>query len=445
MENGQISNSKFHAIDHETSHEAELILVISVKMDIACETMFLKELQKNKAIILTKENTRSARDKKRIAWMAIQQVLVATSGKEYSVQQLCKKWNNLQQRVKEKIRNNGTDKVTKTLHERDLLCLQIIGPENLNLPTGPLELNLGDLKPDLVFDEQEDCPVVVNVTNVGSNEPYDNKLIDVMINNHNSSPKHSNETQVLDLVMNNPELKNNLVTSLASLQSSLSSGNALQSTTSGILHGSPGSRSHPTDITLQDIDNIQTNIFTELANRISQINGTNSNELTVQLATSAEQLTSHLAPEHITTNQISGDQFTGRFASSPASGGMEVGEYNGNNVGEDFGRGLHAEAKSGPNFNHNNANKRKRRSSTLSTSTLGLEEAKSDILNLKREVLKLKKEKLLLKNEKTRLEIERLRGATLETRGSQTQSSSDSRDCGTQAPEPGLMESNLGY
>ena len=408
-------------------------------MDISCETMFLKELQKNKAIILTKENTRSARDKKRIAWMAIQQVLVATSGKEYSVQQLCKKWNNLQQRVKEKIRNNGTDKVTKTLHERDLLCLQIIGPENLNLPTGPLELNLGELKPDLVFDEHEDCPVVVNVTNVGSNEQYDNKLIDVLINNHNSSPKQSNESQVLDLVMSNPELKNNLVTSLASLQNSLSTANSIQSTASGILHGS-----HPNDITLQDIDNIQTNIFTELANRISQINGTNSNELTVQLASSAEQLTSHLTPDHMTTQQISGDQFTNRFASSPGSGGMEVGEYNGNNGGEEYSRGLHSEAKSGAHFNNTTTNnKRKRRSSTLSTSTLGQEEAKTDILNLKREVLKLKKEKLLLKNEKTRLEIERLRGAAVETKGSQTQSLSDLRDSETQTPEPGIIESIL--
>ena len=414
---------------------------ISVNMDIACETMFLKELQKNKAIILTKENTRSARDKKRIAWMAIQQVLVATSGKEYSVQQLCKKWNNLQQRVKEKIRNNGTDKVTKTLHERDLLCLQIIGPENLNLPTGPLELNLGEFKPDLVFDEQEDCPVVVNVTNVGTNEQFDNKLIDVMINNHNS-PKQSNESQVLDLVMNNPELKNNLVTSLASLQSSLSSGNTLQSTTSNILHGSPGTRGNPTDITLQDIDNIQTNIFTELANRISQINGTNSNELSVQLTSSAEQLQSHLRSDHMTSNQISGDQFTNRFASSPASGGMEVGEFNGNN-GEDLCRNMPVDSKSGGSFNHTTTNKRKRRSSTLSTSTLGLEETKTDILNLKREVLKLKKEKLLLKNEKTRLEIERLRSASVDSRSCQTQSTSDLRDCGTQTPEPGLMDSDL--
>lgn len=412
-------------------------------MDIACETMFLKELQKNKAIILTKENTRSARDKKRIAWMAIQQVLVATSGKEYSVQQLCKKWNNLQQRVKEKIRNNGTDKMTKTLHERDLLCLQIIGPENLNLPTGPLELNLGELKPDLVFDEQEDCPVVVNVTNVGNCDQFDNKLIDVMINNHNSSPKQSNDSQVLDLVMNNPELKNNLVTSLASLQSSLSSGNTLHSTTSSILHGSPGTRGNPADITLQDIDNIQTNIFTELANRISQINGTNSNELSVQLTSSAEQLQSHMGSDHMTTSQISGDQFTVGFASSPASGGMEMGEFNGNNGGEEFSRNMQVESKSVGNFNHTATNKRKRRSSTLSTSTLGLEEAKTDILNLKREVLKLKKEKLLLKNEKTRLEIERLRSVSVVTRSCQTQSISELRDCGTQTPEPELVDSDL--
>jgi hypothetical protein len=145
----------------------------------------------------------------------------------------------------------------------------------------------------------------------------------------------------------------------------------------------------------------------------------------------------------MTTAQMSGDQFTGRFAGSPASGGMEVGEYNSNN-GEEYTRGLHAEAKSGTNLNHSTTNKRKRRSSTLSSSTLGLEEAKSDILNLKKEVLKLKREKLLLKNEKTRLEIERLRGSAHETTASQTQSLSDLRDCGTQTPEPGTEESSLG-
>lgn len=374
-------------------------------MDIACETVFLTELQKNKAIILTKENTRSARDKKRVAWMGIQQVLVATSGKEYSVQQLCKKWNNLQQRVKEKIRNNGTDKMTKTLHERDLLCLQIIGPENLNLPTGPLDLNLSEFKPDIVFEEpDEQCPVVVTLP--GSS---DHQLIDVMINNnHQASPKQSTESQVLDLVMNNQELKNNLVTSLASLQNLTSS-------------------SSRNDISLQDIDNIQTNIFTELANRISQINGTR--DLAVL---TGEQISSHLAgSDHQITSQLEiPHQDHMRFINSP---GSNLSEYN----GLDEHRATH----NNPCIKNN---KRKRRSSTTSTKSSDNDhDSRHELLTLKREVLQLKKEKLLLANEKMRLEIEQLKKQRAS--GEETQTLlSNLREVGTQTPEPRPLELNVG-
>ena len=350
-------------------------------MDIACETVFLKELQKNKAIILTKENTRSARDKKRVAWMNIQQVLLQTSGREYSVQQLCKKWNNLQQRVKEKIRNSGNDKMTKTLHERDLLCLQIIGPENLNLPPGPLDLNLSaELVNSLTFDQQhlagdvmtdsdtELCPMVVSVSEPSMQEAtFDNsKFLDVIIKNHtsSSSPKQQTDSQVLDLVMGNSELKNSLVTSLASLHNSLNLSNP-----SPLVQQPPTSSPHTADISLQEIDNIQTNIFTELANRISQINGGGGGATTESLRGGHTATTDHQQDHHHQYHPHDNHRFESPSTEVP--------------------------------------NKKRKRGSPDATG----DGEDAELIALKKEVLVLKKEKLNLKNEKTRLEIDALKRA----------------------------------
>ena len=433
-------------------------------MDISCETIFLKELQKNKATILTKENTRSARDKKREAWTAIQQVLVSSSDREYSVQQLCKKWNNLQQRVKEKIRNNGPDKVSKTLHERDMLCLQIIGPENL--PAGHQDLalchqDLGEMKSE----EHDEFLPVVTMANTK--------------NNNNCSPEPSSDSQVLDLVMSNTELKNDLVTSLASLQNSLSNGDTLESTSSGMLSSSPGYHSSNSDITLQDIDNIQTNIFTELANRISQINGTQPHDLSTQLVTSAGKMINNLTngslmpvpssnaavkmPDDLTNGPLMSTALTctsevrtceerNHDSSNPTS--MECVNTHTNpeemtqnrnsihrfddtecsNEPDICENSIHNPlTNSSSKCNHASSNKRKRLCSA--SSNLAINESDRNIDVLKREILELKKEKLKLKNEKTRLQIERMRNE-MHTKCSQTGKVRHHQDIGTQTLEP---------
>ena len=310
-------------------------------MDVNCETVFLKELQKNKSIILTKENTRSARDKKRLAWMTIQRSLIAASGREYSVQQLCKKWNNLQQRVKEKIRNSGGEKIPKSLHERDLLCLQIIGPENLNLPAGLSGIDLGSL-PDFKNESDDGIPDIPMVVNADSGEK---KLLDMLVSSismpHNSiSTSHSKNEHNTQLI----DVSSQLVSSIAN------------TTTTSMLPISSANTS--ADVGLQDFDTIQTNIFTELANRINQINGS---------------VSLYSGQEHESSPDIT--------------------------VVEDS-----------DNRQHHLCQKKRKRQLSVSSSSSDTSPKDSEYLqSLKRDILLLKKEKLTLENQKIRLEINRLK------------------------------------
>lgn len=393
-------------------------------MDVSCETIFLKELQKNKATILTKENTRSARDKKRDAWVSIQEVLVSTSGKEYSVQQLCKKWNNLQQRVKEKIRNYGPDKAAKTLHERDLLCLHIIGPENLNIG-GQLDLTEMELsKMELIKSEvqEEECPVVVK------RGTFDNKLVDALIKTP-SSPEPSSCVQVLDLV-----------TSLASLQNTLSKGGDLLQSTPGPLQtkSTLHTMTSSSDITIQDIDNIQTSIFTELANRISQIDGTSSTlsavaDIRASNPASHEEMTDivtsqqHLPPlnnlssldlisdsQHATgecgspfnTCSRTHDDIT-NTCSSAQDGVINLSRDMSDDERAADNRTPPIVVKEVPGVDYT---RKRRRVASVTSRDLSFEEKHSrECSILQTQILQLKKERLVLKNEKTRLQIEKLR------------------------------------
>lgn len=109
-------------------------------MDQQAETTLLLEIEKRKSLIYTKNNSRKARDQKFEAWNEIKSALHIKCGKDFDKEQLQKKWSNLQERVKNKLRQrNMTGGGTSAdLNTRDEITIRIIGETNpvLNMIPG---------------------------------------------------------------------------------------------------------------------------------------------------------------------------------------------------------------------------------------------------------------------------------------------------------------------
>ena len=101
-------------------------------MDSQTETTFLLEIEKIKSTISIKDNSKKARDKKISAWKEVKDALHVKCGKEFDERQLSKKWSNLQERLKSKLRQrNLTGGGTSAdLNTRDEITHRILGDVN---------------------------------------------------------------------------------------------------------------------------------------------------------------------------------------------------------------------------------------------------------------------------------------------------------------------------
>lgn len=101
-------------------------------MDSTTESAFLMLMDEQKEIMTSKANTKESRQSRNAAWDCVAQQLLVNTGKDYSVVQLQKKWNNAQQRLKEKARDGkktgGGPAAVFT--ENDRLTLRILGENN---------------------------------------------------------------------------------------------------------------------------------------------------------------------------------------------------------------------------------------------------------------------------------------------------------------------------
>ena len=109
-------------------------------MDQHAETTFLLEIEKRKSTISSKNNSRRARDQKNAAWTEIKNALLLKCGKDFDKEQLNKKWSNLQERVKSKLRQRNLTGggISADLNTRDDITMRIIGETNpiLNMVPG---------------------------------------------------------------------------------------------------------------------------------------------------------------------------------------------------------------------------------------------------------------------------------------------------------------------
>ena len=101
-------------------------------MDSATETLFLLEVEKHKRILSSKDNSKKSRDKKRTAWIEVKAALLVKSGKEFEESQLTKKWSNLQERLKNKLkqRNMTGGGTSAELNTGDEITHRILGETN---------------------------------------------------------------------------------------------------------------------------------------------------------------------------------------------------------------------------------------------------------------------------------------------------------------------------
>ena len=102
-------------------------------MDSATEATLLKLIEERRGVVVSKENTKEMRQARTNAWENIKYCFLIETGLDVTVQQLQKKWNNIQNRVKERIRDTrrtGGGPVKPLTNENDATCLRIIGESN---------------------------------------------------------------------------------------------------------------------------------------------------------------------------------------------------------------------------------------------------------------------------------------------------------------------------
>ena len=74
-------------------------------MDSVVESAFLALIEERSWIVLSKSNLKEHREKRTEVWIWIAQQLLVVTGKEFTAVQLQKKWNNMQQRLKDRLRD----------------------------------------------------------------------------------------------------------------------------------------------------------------------------------------------------------------------------------------------------------------------------------------------------------------------------------------------------
>ena len=108
-------------------------------MDSLLEREFLECIEKYEKIVTRKGKTRECKNARTNAWDEIKKEFEERTGKLLSVVQLQKKWNNIQSRLKEKMRSSqqtgGGPAVI--FSENDALAQKILGEGNLKLVRVP--------------------------------------------------------------------------------------------------------------------------------------------------------------------------------------------------------------------------------------------------------------------------------------------------------------------
>lgn len=108
-------------------------------MDIETERTLLDKIKLNAEILMSKKNDKDIRRKKDKCWEDIRVSMLISTGKEFTADQLCKKWSNIQNRLKEKIakRNQtGGGSVVKFC-DNDNIAMDIIGELNPKISKVP--------------------------------------------------------------------------------------------------------------------------------------------------------------------------------------------------------------------------------------------------------------------------------------------------------------------
>ncbi len=101
-------------------------------MDSVVESAFLTLIEERSSTILSKSNLKEHREKRTEAWIWIAQQLLVVTGKEFTAVQLQKKWNNIQQRLKDRFRDGkktGGGPPTN-LSDNDQQTWRIMGERN---------------------------------------------------------------------------------------------------------------------------------------------------------------------------------------------------------------------------------------------------------------------------------------------------------------------------
>ena len=74
-------------------------------MDNVTEIEFLRAIESTKRLTISKHNTKEMREEKKKAWEDIKAILFTETGRQFSEAQLIKKWNNIQPRIKDNIKD----------------------------------------------------------------------------------------------------------------------------------------------------------------------------------------------------------------------------------------------------------------------------------------------------------------------------------------------------
>lgn len=108
-------------------------------MDVDTEEVFLLILEEVKSAILSKDHTKEGKERRNVAWEKCQKQLFVRAGKDFSVSQLQKKWNNVQCRLKDRLKDakRTGGGAPKTLSNNDRLTWRIVGETNPKLTMIP--------------------------------------------------------------------------------------------------------------------------------------------------------------------------------------------------------------------------------------------------------------------------------------------------------------------
>lgn len=130
-------------------------------MDSTTETAFLIILEDKHDVITSKGNSKECRQSRCDAWDWVSRQLLIKTGKDFTVSQLQKKWNNTQQRLKDKTKDakktgGGPGAV---LSENDRLTWKILGDTNPKVAMVPNAMaNTSGCSQAVMFQKENDEP-----------------------------------------------------------------------------------------------------------------------------------------------------------------------------------------------------------------------------------------------------------------------------------------------